>query len=624
MEDEISMIERHRIEGNRVDVMEGNCRIQADVHNHGFVALVDVMPRLVPEGQTADFAIAQAARVSYGAGTRRAREDRNLIRYLMRKRHTSPFEMIETKWHVRLPIFVARQWIRHRTACLTGDTVLHFDLPGEITNVSSKVRRRRHSKLYKLTVGEVFEKFQPTENTNRPDKQGDPLFKQKRVQNMLLRSLDEETGEVVHTNIVDIWESGSKPVYRVETEGGSWAKMSEDHLCLTPDGWKKLRELSHPVPTDHGRFAFELEQNKNAEIMIIGPGRDTGVVPQFNLIDEATETWCPVVGWEDHYEVSDQGRVRRVVGGRGSRSFGRCKKLTPSQGHAKVSLNRPGEQATKQVHQLVMDAFVGPCPAGQECIHEDGNGLNNRLGNLRWGTPLRNAQDRVRDGATTRLAGRPEKIVKIERLPDEMTYDLEVSGPHNFSANGLVVHNSVNEYSGRYSLMRPEFWRPDGVRLQSQDNKQSSFRASDEKLLDRFLIYLEDSERQYNTYARLVDGGLGKEMARTGLPLSMYTEWYWKIDLHNLLHFLSLRMDKHAQQEIQDYAKIMFEIMESIAPVTMEAFQDYVLSKLTLTGPELWAIGRPLDEWKERLSSRESDELMWKQEYLLDLITDDE
>src|SRR6185295_17297791 len=86
------------------------------IHEHGFIALVDAMPRLVPVGQTADAAVVQAARVSYGQGTKKINEDRGLIRYLLRHRHTTPFEMLEFKFHVAMPIFVARQWIRHRTA----------------------------------------------------------------------------------------------------------------------------------------------------------------------------------------------------------------------------------------------------------------------------------------------------------------------------------------------------------------------------------------------------------------------------------------------------------------------------------------------------------------------------
>ena len=79
----------------------------------GLVALCDVLPRFAPIGKTADFAIVQAARVSYGEGTRKVNEDRGLIRYLARHRHTTPFEMVEFKFHQVMPIFVARQWIRH-------------------------------------------------------------------------------------------------------------------------------------------------------------------------------------------------------------------------------------------------------------------------------------------------------------------------------------------------------------------------------------------------------------------------------------------------------------------------------------------------------------------------------
>ena len=103
-------------EGPLIDVMNGKARWELPVLDHGFVALVDVMPRLIPEGKTADSAIVQAARVSYGEGTKKVNEDRGLVRYLLRHRHTTPFEMVEFKFHVAMPIFVARQWIRHRTA----------------------------------------------------------------------------------------------------------------------------------------------------------------------------------------------------------------------------------------------------------------------------------------------------------------------------------------------------------------------------------------------------------------------------------------------------------------------------------------------------------------------------
>ena len=109
-------IEKKKPESAVYDVMGGDSRWEVKVHDHGLVALLDVMPRFAPVGKTADFAIVQAARVSYGEGTKQVSEDRGLIRYLARHRHTTPFEMVEFKFHHVMPIFVARQWIRHRTA----------------------------------------------------------------------------------------------------------------------------------------------------------------------------------------------------------------------------------------------------------------------------------------------------------------------------------------------------------------------------------------------------------------------------------------------------------------------------------------------------------------------------
>src|SRR6058998_1979022 len=156
-------IEKKAFEGEMHDLMDGAARWEVKVHDHGLVALIDVMPRLAPVGKTADFAIVQAARVSYGEGTKQINEDRGLIRYLARHRHTTPFEMIEFKFHHVMPIFIARQWIRHRTACLAEGTEIYFDLPGGV--------RRRGNQLYKLPIEEIARRFEPTRNTQRPDKQ---------------------------------------------------------------------------------------------------------------------------------------------------------------------------------------------------------------------------------------------------------------------------------------------------------------------------------------------------------------------------------------------------------------------------------------------------------------------
>ena len=280
-------INKKPFEGEMTDVMGGSARWEVKVHDHGMVGLLDVMPRFAPAGKTADFAIVQAARVSYGAGTKQVNEDRGLIRYLARHRHTTPFEMVEFKFHHVMPIFIARQWIRHRTA-------------------------------------------------------------------------------------------------------------------------------------------------------------------------------------------------------------------------------------------------------------------------------------------------------------------------------------NVNEYSARYSIVRDRFYHPslDNVRKQSLTNRQGGEEPIDEGTAQDFLNYLTQVESCYADYQRLMDKGVARELARIGLPVNVYTEWYWKIDLHNLFHFLSLRMDKHAQQEIRDYATAMFALVQPIVPVAAEAFLDYNFESMHLTRLEIEAIrnGQPLGtdnkrenaEWEEK------------------------
>jgi thymidylate synthase (FAD) len=268
------VIEKKTPESEVFDVMGGSARWEVKVHEYGLVALLDVMPRFAPVGKTADFAIVQAARVSYGDGTKQVNEDRGLIRYLARHRHTTPFEMVEFKFHHVMPIFVARQWIRHRTA-------------------------------------------------------------------------------------------------------------------------------------------------------------------------------------------------------------------------------------------------------------------------------------------------------------------------------------NVNEYSARYSVVKDRFYRPsvEDVRQQSRTNRQGGEAPADVSTAEDFLRYLEATEAaQYAGYEKALEGGIARELARIGLPLSVYTEWYWKIDLHNLFHFLSLRMDAHAQQEIRDYANAMFALIQPIVPVAAEAFLDYRLHSVNLSRLEVEALrtGQPL------------------------------
>lgn len=259
-------------EAEWTDAMGGSARWEIPVLDHGFVALVDTMPRLIPKGKTADAAIVQAARVSYGQGTKQVNEDKGLIRYLMRHRHTTPLEMVEFKFHICMPIFIARQWIRHRTA-------------------------------------------------------------------------------------------------------------------------------------------------------------------------------------------------------------------------------------------------------------------------------------------------------------------------------------NVNEYSGRYSIIPDRFYKPTAaeVRKQSKSNRQGGEERmvgdeAETRTAEEFVRFLDTVEESYREYIKLTDAGVSREMARIGLPVNMYTEWYWKCDLHNTLHFLSLRLDHHAQAEIRAFAAAMLALIEPIVPITVEAWRDYAFESVRLSRLEIEAM----------------------------------
>ncbi|HBS28338.1 MAG TPA: FAD-dependent thymidylate synthase [Phycisphaerales bacterium] len=163
-----------------------------------------------------------------------------------------------------------------------------------------------------------------------------------------------------------------------------------------------------------------------------------------------------------------------------------------------------------------------------------------------------------------------------------------------FVARQWIRHRTanVNEYSGRYSVMPDRFYRPsvEKVRRQSKSNRQGGEGPIEVGAAERFLEYLGASEALYERYTRSQEEGVARELARIGLPQSLYTEWYWKCDLHNTLRFLSLRLDAHAQEEIRDYARAMWALIEPLVPVTMEAFRDYEMESVRLTRLEVEAI----------------------------------
>jgi thymidylate synthase (FAD) len=216
-------------------------------------------------------------------------------------------------------------------------------------------------------------------------------------------------------------------------------------------------------------------------------------------------------------------------------------------------------------------------------------------------------------------------------------YDISVAGPwHNFIAGGVVVHNSVNEQSGRYGEMPELVYVPEAERIAWQNpvNKQGSGAQVPRPLADKVVSLMrsetEAAFEQYHDYLHpesssgfTVDesalihanGGISRELARINLPLSTYTQWYWKIDLHNLLHFLFLRLDEHAQWEIRQYAQVMAMMVEAVCPTAWEAFVDYRQQAIRLSLPEREALHVLLEQQgceshlaETRMSKREVEE----------------
>ena len=151
-----------------------------------------------------------------------------------------------------------------------------------------------------------------------------------------------------------------------------------------------------------------------------------------------------------------------------------------------------------------------------------------------------------------------------------------------FVARQWVRHRTanINEYSLRYSEARDEFYTPDPEHIQFQSalNKQGRMGEVPTELKQKVLDYFKEiSERSFAMYSELNEAGIARELARSVLPVNLYTEWYWKNDLHNLLHFIGLRSDSHAQYEIRVYSDAMAESVKAVAPFAWEAYQDYVV-----------------------------------------------
>ena len=626
------------------------------VLDHGFVRLDGCMAD--------DLSVVNGARVSFAQRSDEMTDrEAGLIRFLMRERHGSPFEHNAFRFHIKLPIFVIREWMRHRIGCLTGDTEVTFV---NVNGDTAPGLRKTIDELWRMwSEGEVDGNAPTPDQVRaaedviarggsvraaarasgiskgtllRRRKSGRPFGLRRadwRVRQMRLRVLNEATGEFEVGHICDVINKGPQPVYELTLADGKRITMTENHRVLTTTGWSTMGEavgLSGPPEAPvmehecslmaNGVRAYQdrtwLAERRREGLSVEGIANEAGcsyhtVRKWLRVHDlqfsEAERSFQPgnvpwnkdKPGYRIQYTVTHEHReaIRRARSGERS-NFWRGGVASTRANMARWT----SEQAAK-VHAQ----FAYTC---QEC-HEVGGRLHAHhivpvwrdasmardIGNLITvcapchrkihRTPdaelafAERFRDRVgfaRDIPVQRrgfkLVAHPVRVVGIRYVGVQQTYDLSVDGPHhNFVANGVVVHNSFNEWSGRYSQLEAEFYVPAPEDVRTQVGKPGSY--SFEPVEPELAEHTREAQEAvfadaYRAYEDLLERGVAKEIARNVLPVAIYTQFYWTVNARSLMNFLSLRNSETAQREIRKYAEAVEGLFAEKMPVTHAAF----------------------------------------------------
>ena len=503
---------------------------ETHVLDHGYVRYI--------EHWGSEERIIEAARMSTNKGFQGWETDEKLLKYLYTHKHMTPFEMAGMVIEVKAPIFVFREWHRHRTQCLAGNSQLLFRSP--------------YGNPYKMPIGDLVRKWYSPAPKRVRSRRDLTEFNRVRIGSMHLHS------SAGYVSVIDAWPSGEKPVYRVCTDKGE-ITASADHLFMTPSGWQRIGDTPRDV--------MMLIQTGNA----VEPSK-----PKYSSAELRDERWIEFIAG---YEVSNLGRVRSwLTTRRGRRETPKLKALVPnSRGRIVVGL----PVGTSQVSLLVWGAFIGK--PRNHILHLNGNAWDNRLSNLYDGTEADNAADRVAHGSQTRLQSAPVKVLAIKKAGKEETFDISVTGNHAFVANRFVVHNSYNEMSARYIPLPNENYTPleehvyarSALSAGAQNRQSAGGRACTTEEARTWLAHLEQF---YADAQQLYEEGLGfgipKELARLVTPVGRYSRMRASTNLRNWLGFLTLRCDENAQWEIRQYAGAVASVLRALFPRTLKLWGE--------------------------------------------------
>jgi thymidylate synthase (FAD) len=622
------------------------------VLDHGFVRLDDSMAD--------DLSVVNSARVSFGRHvTEMSDADVGLIKFLMRDRHGTPFEHNSFRFHVRCPLFVAREWFRHRVGCLTGDAVVTFV---NINGHSARPLRKTMAELWQMwdagerdghalpeaTRREILARVAAGRSLRaiaRDVGAGRRSVRQcvrgstgmrsarSRLRKMRLRVLNEETQEFEIGHIDAVVDKGMQPVYRVRLADGKELKATENHQLMTSEGWLTLREavglVGHGANAratrqcsllTNGHAAYrdrEWMKARRAEGLSVG-----------EIAVRARCSYHTVRKWLRRHDLSfERGEATR---GRLPWNYGKTysSNRTLSESHREaIRAARSGERSNFWRGGLSTErANVGrwtreQAPSVHRRFDYTCHRCNRRGGRLHAHhiVPVWRAPDLARDRRNLvslcehchravhrtvqtelefaaamrhlldveiadvelpthgyRLTSRAVRIVSVTYVGIEQTYDLCVAGAwKNFVANGIVVHNSFNEFSMRYAKATDDFYvpEPDDVRSQVGKPGAYSFEPVEAELAQTTREELQAVyEQAYETYERLVEQGVARELARAVIPVGAYTEFYWTVNARALMNFVSLRAADTAQREIRRYAEAVEALFAEKMPITHAAF----------------------------------------------------
>lgn len=469
-----------------------------------------------------------------GAAIEIKQGDEKLLKYLMDNRHETPFEMAGMIVEVQAPIMVFREWHRHRTQCLAGDSAITCVTPIGTTF------KRSIKELFELKHGGVVDSA-PPKHRNGTSKAGTPVWRKARrqdpwrirklpnCQNRLLRVLDERTGLFETSLMADVWESGVKPLFLVKA-GDFALRASAEHPFLTKRGWVKVKDLSRGDEIARmGKVAAH--ERPIPPALRAGIGVWTSMM-RCRLINSTTDKCylCQGVFAYDDLELDHVVPVTLDL--KRALDSDNLKPVCKSCHREKTDTEQPSRE-----------------------------GMSRR--GVRWEV--------------------------VEQLPsldgEEMTYDLEVQGQHhNYCANGFVVHNSYNEMSARYTPLPDVNYVPTVERclVVNGANKQANAVSGAVQLthesalewLESLAAAYEHAERVYQDGLRL---GVPKELARLPIPVGRYSRMRASANLRNWLAFLTLRSDcvssgKAAQWEIRQFANVVGGLIAKAFPRTHELF----------------------------------------------------